>query len=300
MPPPELHLARHGQVTSANFARLGYDRLLTGVYGHASKGLEERAQRRATLIELARAVMALYSDKGVVLFGPTALQLLGVALPTRLEDWRQCHILTPPGVARPRRRGVVAHQANHPFEASLRLTGLPLLEPVDHWCQLTGATVDELVEVGDGLLRRKNLLTTLDDLRTGVARLGGGTGIKRIRRALRFVMPDTDSLMETRTRLVLVRGGLPVPAVNLPVFCRGAARVYHVDLGYVAERVAVEYYGAVHVGDRRQMEIDAARQRHLQDEGWLIVRVTAADLVRPTEIVRSVESALILRRAKPR
>jgi len=287
----QIHLARDGAVTSANFGRLGYDRLLTGVYGPARS-----ADKRAGLVDLARATVAAYPNKQMALFGPTALEVLGVALPNRLEDWDNCQIVLPPGVVRPRRAKVVAHQSRQPFEVSVT-AGLPLLDPVEHWCQLPAATVDELVEIGDGLVRRINPLTTLDDMRRRVERLGGGHGIKRARQALRLVVPGTDSIMETRTRLILVRAGLPVPAVNLRVYCRAAGRVYHVDMGYEAEKVAVEYDGAVHVGDRRQMEIDAARQRHLQDEGWFVVRVTAADLRRPEDIVRSVESAIIVRRA---
>jgi very-short-patch-repair endonuclease len=68
-------------------------------------------------------------------------------------------------------------------------------------------------------------------------------------------------------------------------------------MGYPAEKVAVEYDGSVHVGDRRQMEIDAVRRRALQEEGWLLITVTADQLAQVTAMVRSVEAALVLRRA---
>jgi len=178
--------------------------------------------------------------------------------------------------------------------------GVPVLHPVDHWLQLRRATEDELIEVGDGFLRRRDPLLSLAALTARVDRLAGATGVKQARRVLPLVMPGTDSLAETRTRLILVRAGLPCPAVNLPVLCRASGRTYHVDMGYEAERVAVEYDGAYHVEDRRQMEIDARRRRDLQDEGWLVITVTAEQWRYPSEIVASVEQALVLRRANRR
>jgi len=241
--------------------------------------------------------MATYEPHRAVLYGPSAFQALGVALPEALQDWDNCHILVPSGGYLPIRRGVVAHQTKLPPTVWRTIGGLPLLHPVDHWLQLRRASIDHLVEVGDGLLRRQSPLLTLDAIWARLSQLDGVPGIKPARRAARWLVPGTDSLYETRTRLVLIHGGLPVPAVNCAVYCGSAGRWYHVDLGYDMEKVAVEYDGLVHVGNRVQMEIDARRRRELQDEGWLIITVTAEQLRRPLEIVRSVETALILRRS---
>ena len=113
---------------------------------------------------------------------------------------------------------------------------------------------------------------------------------------MKWVVPGTDSLYETRTRLVFVRAGLPVPAVNLPVRCYNGF-TYHVDMGYEVEKVAVEFDGQVHVGDKRQMEIDAARRNDIQGEGWFMITVTAQMLEHPVDLVRTVEAALVMRRA---
>ncbi|MCL2316260.1 MAG: hypothetical protein FWC46_04120, partial [Actinomycetia bacterium] len=58
-----------------------------------------------------------------------------------------------------------------------------------------------------------------------------------------------------------------------------------------------EYDGADHVGATRQMEVDARRRRDLQDEGWLIINVTAAQLREPASLIASVERALVFRSA---
>jgi len=292
----DIHLARNGQVTSRNFTRLGYERLIRGVYGRppASTG-DQWEQQRTQFLTKVQAVMAAYHDTGVVTFGVTALQVMGVALPQRLQDWDSCHILVPRDGPRPQRQDVTTHRSIHPPTVWKSWSGVPVSHPVDHWLQLRGASIDDLVEVGDGFLRRKNPLLSVDDMRARLEQAAGWAGVKKATSAMRLVRPGTDSLYETRTRLMLVHAGLPEPSVNLEVWCADVGRLFHVDLGYEKEKVAVEYDGAVHVGDRTQMSIDAERRRILQDHGWLIITVTAEQFRTPQSIIHSVESALVLR-----
>ncbi|MCL2317280.1 MAG: hypothetical protein FWC46_09390, partial [Actinomycetia bacterium] len=112
-----------------------------------------------------------YRDRDVVAYGPTALQVLGVALPTALEDWGACHVVVPTGTYRPARAGVVTHEVvMHPRPWRV-IDGVPVLHPVDHWLQLRRATEDELIEVGDGFLRRRDPLLSLAALTARVDRL---------------------------------------------------------------------------------------------------------------------------------
>ena len=294
---PQMHLARSGTVTCRNYSRLGYDRLIHGVYGRIprTQGLNEWEKRRVEFITRVHAVLALYPDKGAVLYGSTALQVLDVALPSRLQDWDTCHILVPEGVTRPAREGVSAHRSLYPLRVWAQAWGLPVLNPVEHWLQLSGASLDEMVEVGDGFLRRRLPLLTLDEMTSAMSACAGRWGVAKAHQAMQWVRPGTDSMYETVTRLILIHAGLPEPAVNLEVYCPSSGMTFHLDLGYEKEKLGVEYDGAVHVGDRTQMEIDANRRRILQDEGWLLISVTAAQLRTPAQIVHSVESALLRR-----
>ncbi|MCL2783976.1 MAG: DUF559 domain-containing protein [Propionibacteriaceae bacterium] len=296
----EMHLARSGVITARNHTRLGYQRLINGVYARivSVPGCDEWQQRRDEFIVKMQGILAAYPDKGAVLYGPTALQVLGVALPESVGDWTNCHLLIHRDVPRPIRRDVIAHRSSAIPTATARVHDLPLQNPVQHWIQIRGASNNALVEIGDGLVRRQNPLLTMEELMTELDGLAGQGGVKQVRSVVRWVRPGTDSLFETRTRLLLVQAGLPEPMVNLPVHCPTVGRTFHLDMGYEQERVGVEYDGAVHVGSRQQMEIDAKRRRILQDEGWLIITITSDQLRQPHDIVRSIESALLLRRSR--
>ncbi|MCL2783251.1 MAG: hypothetical protein FWD80_04675 [Propionibacteriaceae bacterium] len=292
-----IQLARDGVINRHNYDRLGFDRVLRGVYCAVPPDVEQDqwARRRSHWLYKVKAVMSLYPHRDVVLYGATALQALDVQLPERLQDWSTVHILVGAANQRPKRADVVAHCSQQSLRVWKRIDGLPVLHPVAHWLQMTGATLNEMVEIGDGFLRRRNPLLTLAGIRNRLGQSAGTRGIHAARRALELIRPGTDSIYESRTRMVLINAGLPMPAVNLPVWCASVDETYHVDMGYVDARTAVEFDGLVHVGDRVQMTIDADRRRNLQDAGWVIITVTAAGLRHSQEFLRSVENALIMR-----
>jgi len=287
----------NARVTWRNYRRLGYERLTYGVYDRPVKldGMTEWEAQRVRFLAHTKAVLNVYSGREIALYGPTAMQVLRVALPANLQDWTRCHMLVPAGTTRPERKNVVAYHTRMKLDIWATRDGLPLLHPVDHWLQMRG-TDDELIEVADGLVRRQHPLISMDDFHRRLKELAGTKGVQKGRRLMKWVRPGTDSIYETKTRLVLVRGGLPTPEVNYPVPCHSGF-TYHVDMGYPREKVAVEYDGRVHVGDTHQMDIDAERRRDIQEEGWFVINVTAKQLASPVQLVRSVEAALVMRRA---
>ena len=291
---PDICLTRDGVVDDRNFARLGLERLTWGAYGRVEKTNDSFMARRTRFETRVRAVIRACDRDDITLYGPTAMQILGVALPETLEDWDNCHVLVPSGTSRPTRTGVVAHRSDRAVEP-VHVNGLPVLNPVDHLLQLRRASVAELIEVGDGLMRRQDPLLSLPQFQARLDELAGATGVSRVRRAARWIRPGTDSLYETRTRVIIVRAGLPEPAVNLLVRGESHRFTYYLDMGYKDERLGVEFDGSVHVGDVRQMNIDAARRRDLQDEGWMIITVTSAHLREPDQFLRPLERALIMR-----
>jgi hypothetical protein len=80
----------------------------------------------------------------------------------------------------------------------------------------------------------------------------GARGIVQLREALPPIDAGAESPQETRTRLVLIRGGLPPPTTQIDVYDEYGVFVARVDMGWEKWRVAVEYEGAQHWTDPDQ------------------------------------------------
>lgn len=193
----------------------------------------------------------------------------------------------------PRIAGVVSHRSHEPGPPELTL-GLPVSGAAAAWADLAQSLdIDDLVVIGDHLLRRR--LACRRKLEDVVRCRVGRRGVRRLQLALPLLDGGADSPMETRLRLLLVRGGLPVPCVNRDVVEDGAW-LARPDLSYPAQRIAIEYEGDQHRTDRRQWKRDKSRRRLLEDHGWLVVEVIDDDVYRTPELtVARVRRALSAR-----
>jgi hypothetical protein len=81
--------------------------------------------------------------------------------------------------------------------------------------------------------------------------------------------------METRSRLLVVRAGLPEPELNLAVHGPGGW-LLEGDLVWRRQRVIAEYQGGHH-GGRRRRSLDEARRALAEDEAWAVVEIYAED-----------------------
>jgi hypothetical protein len=131
------------------------------------------------------------------------------------------------------------------------------------------------------------------DVESIIARHRGARGLARLRRALPLVDGGAESPQETRTRLVLVGAGLPVPRTQIPVFDEFGCLLARIDMGWEDWLVGVEYDGAQHWTDPAQRTRDIDRLAELQANGWTIVRVSS-DMLRhrPGTVVARVTAAL--------
>jgi hypothetical protein len=102
-----------------------------------------------------------------------------------------------------------------------------------------------------------------------------------------------ESPQETRTRLLLVRSGLPRPETQIVVLDRFNYPFARIDMGYREWKVGIEFDGAQHWTDPAQRTADIDRYAELAALGWLIVRVSS-DLLRyrPEVVVARVCAAL--------
>lgn len=230
---------------------------------------------------------------GAVFSHITAAVLHGFPLSTARISGSPVHVTTATDAARRPRAGVRTHPLPRDMRRATIRHGLPATGVVDTWCALSAAlSLDELVAIGDHLVRRRHPDATLEQLRRAVAGYAGRHGAKRLRAALELVRPRTDSTKETALRLVVVRAGIPEPAVNAPLFDRFGDFVKHGDLVFAREMVLLEYDGEQHRTDSAQYHRDASDMERLAAAGWFIVRVRNRDLSRPSTVIARLTAAL--------
>lgn len=228
----------------------------------------------------------------------TAGRLWNFRLPYAWSADEDLHVMAVSDAAPMRRPGIIGWETEVADLPRLMLGMLPVIAPADVWAQLavpgatgvdpdTGSrrrlTSDWLVAVGDYLLtgprigRARVPLCTRDDLMRAIQRRRRKRGVKDLALALDRVRPGAHSPRETLLRLGLVDHGLPEPDVQVPVVT--AAGLRHADLGYPDARLLLEYQGDHHRTDRRQWLEDLTRVQLLQDAGYDVMVVGAADIV---------------------
>ena len=115
-------------------------------------------------------------------------------------------------------------------------------------------------------------------------------GIARLRRAIELADPATESVMETRLRLLLVMARLPRPLAQVRLYDEGGDFLGRPDFYYPLHRLAIEYDGAQH---RETLIGDNRRQNRLVDASYRLLRFTAADVLSaPDSVVALVRRAL--------
>lgn len=243
-----------------------------------------------------RCAAVVHRLPGATLSHWTALALHGLPVP---DLGGPIEVTVAPDGRLPRWSGVLVHRsfAIHPFT----LDELPVTGAVRAWVDAAASVqagparpdLADLVAAGDALLRRRpgtrtdvgNLLTLRPGLRGAVA----------VTRALPLLDGRAESPMESRLRVVLTAEGLAPPAVQHVVTDSTGAFVARVDLAYPEQRVVVEYDGDHH-RDPAQWRRDLRRRERVEALGWVVLVVTAADLLAaPAEVAARVRRALARR-----
>ncbi len=221
----------------------------------------------------------------------TAARIYGMPLPDRIGQRIELDVGVTSTTQPPRRSGVIGHRIR---VGEIRaIGGLPVVAPETAWMQLAGQlTVDELIEAGDFLVRRKRPLSTAAALRATVAMSAKHRGSVAARAALGGIRSGTDSPMESRLRLAIVRGGLPEPRIGFTVCDENGDFVGTPDLAYVAQRIAIEYEGDGHRIERAVYHEDIERRELFELAGWRVFRVTFEHLKHPQLMVHRLTRLL--------
>ncbi|TFD55499.1 hypothetical protein E3T55_00705 [Cryobacterium frigoriphilum] len=221
----------------------------------------------------------------------TAALIYGLPLPAHLQRSMTLHVSTETPAVRHGSTGVIGHHVKRGTVRVVDAYGLRVSSPVDTWCQLaTVLSLDDLIRVGDALVRRKNPFATLAGLRAGAVRYAGKRGAKALRQALLWIRPGVDSPTETDVRLLLVRAGLPEPEVNGEITDGWGVCIAHGDLVYRDFRVLVEYDDGQHRTNESQYNSDVNGLDAIIEERWRVLRINKS--YSSPVIVRRVETAL--------
>lgn len=227
----------------------------------------------------------LWAKGGGTLVGVSAAALHG----TRWLDDRQPEIAFPDKARPP--AGLKVYKMQIPDDEVCRVEGLRCTTPARTAYDLARRLeFDDAVAVLDALCHKTGLdpghVAELS-LRHPRAR-----GNARVPRILDHVDPGAESIPETRTRLLLVRAGLPAPETQIPVY-RDGRLFARLDMGWRIPKVAVEYDGAHHWTNATQRAWDIDRQATLESQGWTLIRVSTLQLTRhPHTIIARTRKAL--------
>jgi hypothetical protein len=132
-----------------------------------------------------------------------------------------------------------------------------------------------------------------------LTRLGNGA---RGRSQAQWIITHADagcaSPGEARVLYELCAADLTGMRTQVEVHTRG--RRYFIDCAFPAEKVGIEFDGRAKYGDNARsihssLSRERERQRHLEAEGWHIIRVGWHDLEHPDELIAQVRAALAAR-----
>ncbi|KAA8825920.1 hypothetical protein EMO92_03990 [Bifidobacterium reuteri] len=226
----------------------------------------------------------------------TALELQAIELPRLSSKCRRLKNTTVVAVSHASQRyrihGVTPVVWSFPLDEVMVERQFPCTSPVCTWAMFAAyLDLEELIVLADSMMRRNGRLrrTTLDELAAYVnaaesqvrTMQGEGKrarlfpGYENCKRALPLVRSGTDSSMESRTRLVMLKYGLDCPQVNYPIVAGRNRKPVYLDLAYPEFKVCIEYDGSHHAG---QWLNDTRRRQAIEDEGWQYVQVTKLDL----------------------
>ncbi|WP_344057342.1 hypothetical protein [Terrabacter lapilli] len=233
-----------------------------------------------TVLERARAFAAVAPTE-FAFSHVTAAQLLGIPLPYAVEDDCLVHIVSPTAANRMRRPEVRGHRGLEGREV-VEVDGLPVVSPADTWADLgefvgPGRPVglDDLIAAGDAVA---NLVGGTWPLRRAVERRVRPRGKVTLTYAIPRIRLGAWSAMETRSRLMVVRAGLPEPQHNIDVVSHAGRWLGCGDLVWEEQRVVGEYQGAEFHTRLKDRARDGVRRDGIERGDWTVVEIVAADV----------------------
>lgn len=212
----------------------------------------------------------------------TAVELHGLPMSAAMSADTALHVVRPSDGGPVRRVGGSGHRGLELRDVG-DVQGLPVVGLVDTWVdmgELIGpgkpVGLDDLIIMGDAIA---TLLGSVEPLRERLHGRVRPRGKLTLLEALEWIRVGSESPGETRTRLVLVRAGLPEPILNEPIRTRSGKWVGRPDMKYRKPvRVALEYQGREFHDGSEERQNDEVRHDGFRDEGYKVVPVWDTDV----------------------
>ncbi|WP_369136724.1 hypothetical protein [Modestobacter versicolor] len=153
------------------------------------------------------------------------------------------------------------------------------------------------VVIADAALARRRC--TPEELRSCLTGMGPVPGSRQAARVLAFADGRSESVGETRSRVLFHRLGLPPPTPQLEVRRPGGGLIGRCDFGWEQHRTLGEFDGRVKYGRLLRpgqsagdaVHEEKVREDELRDVGWQVTRWTWSDLDRPAVVVDRLQRA---------
>lgn len=268
-----------GLVTRAQLAGPAWRRLLPDIYAWAHLRLDHPAWCVAAGLFLR--------DRGAV-SGRAAAALLGADVLVRGDP---IEVTVPRSTRMQTQSGLAVVRSPLPAGDVARLAGIPVTTPARTAFDLARRLplIEAVVGVDAMLAARLISRATLAAL---IRNRPYWPGLPQLRKVLLLCDPGAESPQETRLRLILIAGGLPMPMTQYEVCDGSGLFVARLDLAYPGLKLGIEYEGDHHRG-RGVFQQDLRRINALRACGWTVLRFAALDIYRePHKIIATVRATL--------
>ncbi|MGO1885013.1 MAG: endonuclease domain-containing protein [Citricoccus sp.] len=249
-----------------------------------SRGIRHQSSTHGDDLEHLAALQAIHQLG--VFSHETAAAVWGMWLPSWIRPFDPVHVSkTRKAGPRPRRKQVKGHLL--PMNAVIqRVRGVRVTGPAWTWVQLAGTnmSLEWLVAAGDSILQSSDgptaarepgmhPLSSVENLKEAIGQRTKMKGIKRAREVVELLREGSDSPQESRLRIRVVDAGFSEPVVNPEIILSSGERITP-DLVWEDVKICVQYEGDHHRSDAEQWDRDIQRDRRMQFDGWIVLRVT--------------------------
>lgn len=282
------------------YVRDGWTRLRAGYYvpPTIAHKLDQAARHR----ELVRALIPALNS-GSVVSHQSALVLYGIPVWDAPLD--RVHVTRDCVGGGYRTRQLHVHCA--PLDGVAHLDGMPVTPParaVVDFARTAG--FESAVVAGDAALRRSDC--DAEDLTEAARYVQGRPGYRAAQRAIAFADGRSESVGESRSRVVLASLPLPTPQLQTSFLDDDGLLIGRSDFCFVESGVIGEFDGKVKYGKYLRsgeqpgdaVYREKVREDKLRELGWEVVRWCWSDLERPVELGRRLERAVARGRGRSR